>query len=74
MNRRSFFTRIAGALVAAALAPIVKWHTESPITTLGPLHLTYRGMPVVSDTNCRDNHIYFLAADVLTRKGVEPLF
>ena len=77
MNRRSFFARTAGAVVAAVLAPLVKWHTQSPITTLGRLTLTYHGAPLVFDQDCPSNQIYFLAADgpyIITRKGAEALF
>lgn len=75
MNRRTFFARSVGAIVAAALAPIltpvVRW--KSRLFT----SMTYRGVPVVFDPMLPTNTIYFLAHNGpwrITGNGAEPLW
>ena len=63
MNRRTFFQRTAGALVAAVLTPVAAklW----PVTSVP---LTFKGIPLVFNQFCPSNKVYFLA-----RNGVHEL-
>lgn len=62
MNRRSFFVRTAGALVAAACAPLLR---PARAVAAGWQTLTYRGIPIEFDAQCASNRIYYITSDAL---------
>lgn len=66
MNRRSFFARAFGAIVAAAVVPWRKITEPNHWDTL-----TYRGVPVMFDEHCPKGMVYFINPKYLRSYSLE---
>jgi len=63
MNRRGFFGRLLGAVVAAKVAPTLAEPFEYATNSMFRdrfVPMTYRGMPVVYDPACPPGTVYLL--------------
>ena len=82
MNRRTFFQRTVGAILAAPfVAPVVRWKsrlwTASPVVGIATEPIAKDAYGWVQTTHIAPNRIYFLNADgpwLVTRKGTERLW
>ena len=66
MNRRRFFARTLGAVVAATVAPLMARSQWRGIASPGAfIPLRWRGVPVTYDKNVPNGVVYFLNKDTV---------